>query len=141
VKAKQGSKVKIHYVGYLDDGTQVASTRDRNPHVFTIGKGQALPGLEKAVIGLGANQSKKHRVCAKDAFGDQSAELIFSLPRMAFPKDLQPRVGQRIQLDHRGADPISATVVGVEGNTVTLDANHPLAGKDVTFDITVVEVT
>lgn len=139
-KAKTGDTVEVHYTGRLDDGTEFDSSRDRDPLRFTIGQGQVIKGFEEAVTGLDEGQSVTNRIPAEEAYGPLREDLVVRAPRSALPENIQPEVGMMLQLQQEGGLPVPVTVTEVTDETVTLDANHPLAGQCLTFDIELVKV-
>jgi peptidylprolyl isomerase len=138
--AAKGSDVKVHYTGRLDDGTVFDTSKDRDPLSFTLGEGQVISGFENAVEGMGEGESKEARIPAEEAYGERREELILSVPREQFPDEVEPEVGQRLQMQTQEGEVVPVMVADVEEDVVRLDANHPLAGRDLTFDIEVVEV-
>lgn len=134
-EAKQGDRVSVHYTGRLDDGTEFDSSRDRSPLEFTIGEGQVIPGFEEAVVGMDVDDSKTISIPAAEAYGDYRQEMVFMIERTELPPGLEPEVGQRLQKGEPDGSNMVVTVVEISQESVTLDANHPLAGKDLTFDI------
>ncbi len=138
-QAKPGDTVKVHYVGTLEDGTVFVTSRNRGPLQFTIGKGNVIP-FERAVVGMNPGESKTIHVPLDRAYGPHRKELVMVVDRKQFPADLNPRVGQRLQLHQADGRTIGVTVTDVSGASVSLDANHPLAGKDLTFVIQLVDI-
>ena len=136
---KNGDTVRVHYTGTLDDGTEFDSSRDREPLEFTLGEGMLIPGFEKAVIGLGKGQSVKVTIPAAEAYGEHVEEMIITVPRDQVPPHIEPEVGLMLQLMTDGGE-MEVAVTEVTDEAVTLDANHPLAGETLTFDIELVEV-
>ncbi len=138
--AKLGDTVKVHYTGKLDDGTVFDSSVDRNPLEFTIGESQVIPGFEQAVVGMVLDESKTIKISANEAYGLRHEEMVAEVERNQFPEGMQLEVGQELQLRQDDEQIIFVAVTNVSESTVTLDANHPLAGKDLTFDIELVEI-
>jgi peptidylprolyl isomerase len=138
--AKEQDKVKIHYTGKLPDGTVFDSSQGKEPLEFTIGDRTIIPGLEEAVVGMSPGEQKTEAVAAEMAFGPFRNELVQELTRSEFPTESPPVVGQRYNAQSAGQASIVLTVIDVSGETVTVDANHPLAGKDLVFDIELVEI-
>lgn len=134
-QAKQGDKVSVHYTGRLNDGTEFDSSRDRSPLEFTIGEGQVIPGFEEAVVGMDVDESKTISIPAAEAYGDYRQEMVFKIERTELPPSLDPQVGQRLQKGESDGRNMVVTVVEVSEESITLDANHPLAGQVLTFDI------
>lgn len=139
-QAKHGDTVKVHYTGKLEDGTVFDTSIDRDPLQFTIGKGQMIPGFEQAVLGMNPGESKTIRIPTDEAYGTRREEMVMVVDRNQLPADLNPEVGQQLQNRQPDGQTIVVTVTEVSESSVTVDANHPLAGKDLTFDIQLVEV-
>lgn len=139
-QAKTGDTVKVHYTGRLDDGTVFDSSLEKEPLEFELGQGQIIPGFEEAVNGMNPGESKNISIPAADAFGDYHDELIQEVPRQEFQTDVEPQIGQRYKIDQPGEQPLILTVTNVSADSVTLDGNHPLAGKNLNFDIKLVEI-
>lgn len=138
-QAKIGSQVKVHYTGRLEDGTQFDSSREGQPLEFTIGSGQIIPGFEQAVIGMTPGESKTATIPADQAYGPHYDEMVIEVPRQQIPAHIEPEVGQKLEI-HQSDRVIDVTVTEVSHTSVTLDANHPLAGKDLVFDIQLMEL-
>lgn len=139
-QAKKGDTVKVHYTGKLKDGTVFDSSQGREPLQFTIGSGQVIPGFEEAVTGMAPQESKTADIPADQAYGARHEEMVMEVPREQVPPDIQPEVGQRLQVGMQGGQPIVVTITEVGETNITLDANPPLAGKDLIFDIELVEI-
>ncbi|GAB4344829.1 MAG: peptidylprolyl isomerase [Candidatus Abyssubacteria bacterium] len=139
-QAKSGDTVKVHYTGKLDDGTVFDSSVGREPLEFTLGGGQVIQGFEEAVVGMEPGETKTANVAAEKAYGPHREEMVVPVNRGEFPEHIEPEVGQQLQMRRTDGRSIVVTVTDVSETTVTLDANHPLAGKDLTFDIELVEV-
>ena len=139
-KAKDGDTVKVHYTGKFEDGEVFDTSLEREPLEFTIGKGQVIPGFEKAVEGMSLGDTKTTDITPEKAYGPRHEEMVTTVERNRFPADMDPKVGQRLQLRQADGKTIRVTVTDVSGSKVTLDANHPLAGKNLTFDIKLVEI-
>jgi len=139
-KAKSGDRVKVHYTGSLDDGTVFDASANRPPLEFTIGEGQLIAGFEQAVIGMNPGESKKVKIPVKDAYGPHSDEMVLVADRKELPEGLDPEVGQMLQMLEPDGGRIILRVTGVTDTSVTLDANHPLVGCDLNFDIELVEI-
>jgi peptidylprolyl isomerase len=138
--AKKGDNVKVHYTGRLEDGTVFDTSAERGPYEFTIGQSKIVPGFAEAVIGMKPGQSKTVEIPAKKAYGLRRKDMIAVIERSKLPAQLNPEVGQRLRIDQADGQKIPATVTEVSDSTVTLDANHPLAGKDLVFDIELLEI-
>jgi len=140
-QAKKGDSVKIHYTGQLDDGTVFDSSRERDPLEFTVGTGMVIPGFDEAVLGMSVGEEKRADVPADEAYGPRRDDLLISVPTDQLPEDLEPEVGQQLQMQTGDGQTFVAAVAEVEEDSVVLDANHPLAGKDLTFDIELVDIS
>jgi peptidylprolyl isomerase len=139
-KAENGNKVKVHYKGSFDDGTVFDSSEGREPLEFELGSGQVIPGFDKNVEGMELKEKKTIQIPTQEAYGDRRDELVMDLPKSEFPDDIDPAVGQQLQMQNQEGQVFNVLVTGVSGETVTLDANHPLAGKDLNFEIELVEI-
>ncbi len=139
-QAKPGDTVKVHYTGKLEDGTVFDTSANRDPLQFTIGEGQIIPGFEQAVVGMNPGESKTIKILTDDAYGPHREEMVLVIDRNQLPVDLIPEVGQQLQSRQPDGQIIVVTVIAVSESSVTVDANHPLAGKDLTFDIQLVEI-
>ena len=139
-KAKDGDTVQVNYTGKLSDGTVFDSSIGRQPLQVILGKGQVIPGFEKAILGMKVGDNKTVTIPANEAYGPYHNELIFEVPRTNMPAGVTPQVGQQLQGSQEDGSVMVATITKVSDNTVTLDANIPLAGKDLTFDIGLVKI-
>ena len=139
-QAKHGDTVKVHYTGKLEDGTVFDTSINRDPLQFTMGEGQIIPRFEQAAVGMNPGESKTTKVPADKAYGSHHKEEVLVVDRNQFPVDLKPEVGQKLQIRQADGQTIVVTVTAVSESSVTLDANHPLAGKDLTFDIQLIEL-
>ncbi len=140
-EAKNGDQVKVHYHGRLDDGSTFDSSEGRPPLQFQVGAGQVIKGFDDGVLGMKEGDKKTIHIPVHEAYGDKSPDMIIEFPRDQFPPDMSPEVG--MQLNLRGQDGRSFPVVisDVKEEVVVLDGNHPLAGKDLIFDIEMVEIS
>ncbi len=139
-KAKQGDRVNVHYTGKLDDGTVFDTSVGSEPLQFTIGEGDVIPSFEKAVVGMNPGELKTIKIMASEAYGLHREELMMVVDRVGFPANFQLEVGQHLQIRQEDGNLFFVTVADVSAANVTLDANHPLAGKDLTFDMQLVGV-
>ena len=137
---KNGDKVKVHYTGKLNDGTVFDSSEGRNPLSFTVGKGQVIPGFEKGVTNLELNKPKTITIPAAEAYGPTRKELVVELPRTQLPAKPEPKVGMGLMLRDPQGRNLPARITELKTDKVVLDLNHPLAGKDLTFEIKVVGI-
>ncbi|NDJ86069.1 MAG: peptidylprolyl isomerase [Chloroflexi bacterium] len=139
-QAKQGDTVKVHYTGKLDDGTVFDSSREREPLEFTIGEGRVIPGFEAAVEGMSTGETQTARVEPDNAYGQHRPDMVITVDPNQFPPSITPEIGQRLQVSDPQGQTFDVTVTDISPESVTLDANHPLAGKDLVFEIELVEV-
>ncbi len=140
-QAKDGDRVKVHYTGRLDDGTVFDSSMITDPLEFTIGERQVIEGFEEAVVGMSPGESRTVGVSPEKGYGHPRDDLIVTVGRDKFPDDIQPVVGKQLELRRReDGETFPVTVTDVSESTVTLDANHYLAGKELTFDIRLLEI-
>ena len=135
-----GNTVKVHYTVKLDDGTVVDSTKDKEPFTFTIGVGAAIPGFEKEIMSMSTGESKTVKVPVDDAYGPYYKELIKEVDRDQFPTDFKFEVGQRLEIPSGDGQSALVTVRGVSKKSVIFDTNHPLAGKELTIYIQLLDV-
>jgi peptidylprolyl isomerase len=140
-QAKNGDTVQVNYTGKLADGTVFDSSVGREPLEFTLGAGQMIPGFEKAVLGMKVGEKKTVTIPADEAYGPRRDDLVVKVPREKLPSGKTPEVGQQLEVRLPNGNTIIATITNVsDNNTVTIDANHPLAGKDLTFEIELVKI-
>jgi peptidylprolyl isomerase len=137
---KDGDTVKIHYTGKLSDGTVFDSTREREPMQFAVGSDEIIPGVEKAVVGMKPGESKTIKLAAGDAFGPRQDAMVFKLERNKLPDGLTLENGRQLQYTPENGPKRVLTITNVTDKSVTLDGNHPLAGKDLTFDLELVAI-
>ena len=140
MQAKRGDTVHVHYKGTLDDGTQFDSSEGSDPIVFTIGAGQVIPGFENAVEGMATGDRKTERIEAENAYGEHRDELVFTVPRNQMPEGTDVEVGDMLRVGFPDGSNAAVQVAAVDEQSVTLDANHPLAGKDLTFELELVDI-
>ncbi len=138
--AKTGDTVKVHYTGKLEDGTVFDSSVEREPLEFKIGEGRIIPGFEKAVIGMSPGERKSQTVPCDAAYGPRNEELVQLVERSAIPESIVLKEGRQLQVSQPTGQALLVTIAEVSEETVTLDANHRLAGKDLVFDIELVEI-
>ncbi len=137
---KQGDTVKVHYTGKLEDGTVFDTSRSRNPIQFTVGKGAVIEGFEQAIAGMNIGETKTTIIPVEKAYGPRRDDMIVTVKRDQFPPDVNPGVGQRLELEQENNRSLLVTVTGVSDSEITLDANHPLAGKALTFELELVGI-
>jgi peptidylprolyl isomerase len=137
---ERGDTVKVHYTGRLENGMVFDCTTSSSPLIFIIGEGELIPGFEEALMGMKIGESKKVKVPADKAYGPYHKDLAMVVEHDQLPEDFEPEVGEQLKMPHEMGYPIVYTVTEVSESTVTLDANHILAGKDLIFEIQLVEI-
>jgi FKBP-type peptidyl-prolyl cis-trans isomerase 2 len=140
-KAKKGDNVKVHYKGKLTSGEQFDSSEGREPLAFTVGAGQMIKGFDEAIPGLAVGEKKTINIAPENAYGAINMEAIIEFPKTNIPPEMNLEVGMRLQLQNDAGHPIPVVVIEVKEEAVILDANHELAGKELVFDIELVEIT
>lgn len=138
-RAEEGTTVRVHYTGRLQDERVFDSSQGRDPLEFTLGEGKVIPGFEQAVTGMQPGDEKTITIPAEQAYGPRRDEMTAEVSRTQFPPHIEPQVGQQLQMNQSGQT-IAVMVTEVSDESVTLDANHPLAGQDLTFDVELVEI-
>ena len=138
--ARDGNTVKVHYTGTLEDGTTFDTSVEREPLEFTLGTDRMIPGFEKAVYGLAVGESKTVTILAEEAYGPYRPDLVAVVEREQLPAGLEPEVGQQLHAQQTDGSTARVLVTDVSEATITVDANHPLAGKGLTFEIELVEI-
>ena len=138
-QVKVGDKVKAHYKGTLGDGTEFDNSNGKDPIEFEVGSGTLIPGFEHAVVGMAVGDKKTVTIAVEDAYGDRRDELLLEVPKEQVPPDLNANVGDELVLERNGQE-IRVRVQEVNDAGITLDANHPLAGEDLIFEIELVEI-
>lgn len=136
----QGAKVRIHYTGTLEDGSVFDSSEGRDPLEFDVGSGMIIPGLDKALPGMKVGDKKKVSIAPEEAYGPRHDEAVLEVPRTDIPAEIPLEVGIQLQMSGPQGQPVPVTVTNLTDDTVTLDANHALAGKTLTFDFEVVGI-
>jgi peptidylprolyl isomerase len=137
---RKGDTVRVHYTGRLADGTVFDSSSGRDPLQFKVGGGQVIAGFDEAVAGLNPGESVTVEIPVERAYGLRRENLVIRVPRAQVPPNIVPEVGQRLQVQSQGGRPMNVVITEVTAEAITLDANHPLAGKALTFDIQLVEI-
>jgi peptidylprolyl isomerase len=137
---KQGDTVQIHYTGTLADGSVFDSSAGHDPLRFTVGQGQVIAGFEEAILGMSVGDSKQVTIPVDKAYGRRNEDLVIQAPREHIPADLDPQVGQRLQMGGAGGELVQVMVTEISPTHVTLDANPPLAGKELNFQIELIAI-
>ncbi|MEJ2203787.1 MAG: peptidylprolyl isomerase [Gemmatimonadota bacterium] len=138
--AVEGDTVRIHYTGRLDDGTIFDTSEGREPLEFTVGSGQVISGFDSAVAGMEVNDEKTVTIPPEEAYGPRRDDLMLPMSRSHLPEELDPRVGQRLQMSSPEGRTFQVTVAEIHPDRLVLDANHPLAGQSLIFDLQLVSV-
>ncbi|MEQ8476552.1 peptidylprolyl isomerase [Fulvivirga sp.] len=140
-EVKKGDKVKVHYTGKLNDGSVFDSSANREPLEFEVGAGMMIAGFDNAVNGMKVGDKKVAEIPAAEAYGEKNDDMVVSVPKAQLPPDLNPEIGQQLSMQQPNGQAIPVVVTKVETETIEIDANHPLAGKDLIFDIELVEIS
>jgi FKBP-type peptidyl-prolyl cis-trans isomerase 2 len=138
--AEAGNKVKVHYTGTFDDGEVFDSSREAQPLEFEIGAGQVIPGFDQAIQGMEVGESKQVRIPEADAYGEYNPEMVFTTDHSQFEEGVSPEIGQQFQAQTPDGQPMLLVVKDVSEEGIVMDANHPMAGKDLNFDLELVEI-
>jgi peptidylprolyl isomerase len=139
-KVNKGDTVKVHYTGKLENGKEFDSSLDRQPLQFEVGEGRVIEGFEEAVVGMMVGEKKTVTIPAKNAYGSYDENLLIEIPKKNVPEGITPEVGMRLQLVNQQGQAAHVVVTEILDETVKLDANHPLAGKTLVFDLEVLEI-
>ena len=139
--AKSGDKVKVHYTGKLEDGSIFDSSRDREPFELTIGSGSTIPGFESAIVGMAIGDTITITILPVEAYGPKREDLFITIGRDQIPQDMTPVVGQPLQMQDPNGNIVNVTITDVRPDSVSFDANHPLAGKILIFEIELIEIS
>ena len=137
-QAKKGDTVKVHFKGTLDDGTEFASTSEASPLEFTIGEGTLIQGFEEETVGMTEGETKTVRLAAEQAFGHKREELISKIPRSAVPDNIELSVGLNLKMNTPSGNTVQVVVTDITEQDLTIDANPPLVGHALNFDIELV---
>lgn len=137
---ESGQTVKIHYTGTLDNGEKFDSSAGRDPLKFEVGSGMVIPGFEKGVLGMAIGEKKSIHIPADEAYGQPREDMMLEIDRSQLPEGLAPEVGMPLQMQGPDGQPFPVRVSKVEESTVTIDANHPLAGQNLNFELELVEI-
>lgn len=139
-RAQTGDTVRVHYTGRFEDGTVFDTSQDREPIEFTLGEHQVIPGFENAVTGMQAGETKTAQIPPEEAYGERREDLLIDVPRAEVPADIDPQIGQTLQVQGAGGQVFPVVVANVGEDMITLDANHPLAGRSLIFDIHLIDI-
>ena len=139
-QAKKGDKVKVHYHGKLTDGTTFDSSEGREPLEFTIGSGMVIPGFDKGVTGMAVGEKKTITIPSDQAYGPKQEELIMEFPVAQFPPEISPEPGMTLSMSDGQGQSFPVTVIEVKDGNVVIDANAPLAGEDLVFDLELIDI-
>ena len=139
-EAKTGDRVKVHFTGYLEDGTVFGSTMGEAPFEFIIGEKNMLPGFEQAVIGMKKGDTKTITLSPEEAYGLHKKELVTDMQRSGFPKEIKLEIGKRLRVRTQAGIYTMVTIKDFTEDSIVLDENDPLAGKTLTFKIELVEI-
>ncbi|TDE05629.1 FKBP-type peptidyl-prolyl cis-trans isomerase [Flavobacterium hiemivividum] len=140
-QVKENNTVKVHYTGKLADGQVFDSSEGKEPLAFTLGQGSLIPGFEKGLIDMKLNEKKTITIPAEEAYGDPREDLLIEVPKSELPQEMDPEVGMGLVSRTPEGQEMNLLVVEVKEESVILDGNHPLAGKELIFDLEVVEIT
>jgi peptidylprolyl isomerase len=138
--AREGDMVKVHYTGRLEDGSEFDTSIGNEPLVFTIGGNEVIPGFEGAALGMTTGELKSVTIAPESAYGPYNDELVVDMPREYIPEDIVPEIGMMLKIVDNDGNEIPVRITVIEENSITLDANHPLAGKTLVFDIELLEI-
>ncbi len=139
-KVKKGDTIRVHYTGKLEDGQEFDSSLKRDPLQFEVGTGSMIKGFENAVLDLKPGDKKTVTIVPEEAYGERDENLLIKMPKKSVPEGVTPEVGMRLQLANQQGQAVPVVVTEVLDDSLRLDANHPLAGKTLVFDIEVVEI-
>jgi peptidylprolyl isomerase len=140
MQAKEGDVVRVHYTGRLTDGTQFDSSVGREPLEFTVGAGQMIKGFDTGVRGMAVGEKKTIEIAPQDAYGERDEEAVIEFPASNIPEDMKLEPGMQLTLRNQFGQPIPVVVLEVREEVVVMDANHMLAGKDLVFEVELVEI-
>lgn len=139
-QVKEGDTIKVHYTGKFNDGSVFDSSAGHDPLEFKVGEGRVISGFEEAVVGMSPGDTKEVKISADRAYGSSKDDMIVQIDRNQIPPDIKLEVGLQLRVTRPDGQPAIVTVTELSDSGVTLDANHPLAGKDLTFEIELVEI-
>lgn len=140
MSVQSGDTIRVHYTGKLTDGTVFDSSDGRDPLEFSVGSGMVIPGFDNGVIGMEIGETKVIDIPARDAYGEASDDMTVAIPREEFGPDFTANIGEQLLIQLGDGNQIPVTIIQIDEATVTLDANHQLAGKDLVFTVTLIEI-
>jgi peptidylprolyl isomerase len=140
MQVKNGDTIQVHYKGTLSDGTLFDSSEGSEPLEFKVGEGRVIPGFEKGVIDMKVGDKKTINIPCLEAYGELNDEMKITLPRTEVPADMKPEIGMEMHLTDENGQVIPVLVIDLTEDTITLDANHPLAGEDLTFELELMNI-
>lgn len=140
-QVKSGDTVKVHYHGKLTDGTTFDSSEGREPLEFKVGTGQVIKGFDDGVTGMEVGQKKTITIPVDDAYGPKDDNMVVEFPKSNFPDDLQPEIGMQLNMTNGSGQVIPVTIVEILDESIILDANHPLAGQELVFDLELMNIS
>jgi FKBP-type peptidyl-prolyl cis-trans isomerase 2 len=138
--AKMGDTVKVHYTGRLDDESVFDTSRERAPLEFTIGEGNLIAGFEKGIIGMEIGETRTLKIPPEEGYGNRDDNLITQINRTYLPQSVEPAIGQQLQVKQPDGQAFVVWIADLDDDTVTIDANHPLAGENLNFEIELTEI-
>jgi peptidylprolyl isomerase len=139
-QAKKGDKVKVHYHGRLTDGTTFDSSQGRQPLEFEVGSGMVIQGFDEGVTGMTVGDKKTISIPPEEAYGPRQEEMVIEFPIINFPPDIKPEVGMTLQMHGENGQELPVVITAINEESITLDANHPLAGQELVFDLELVDI-
>jgi peptidylprolyl isomerase len=139
-QVKSGDTVRVHYHGKLNDGSTFDSSEGRDPLEFTVGSGQVIKGFDEAMLNMQPGEKKTVNIPVEQAYGKRNDDMMMEYPKSEFPADMKPEVGMELHMSDNMGNVFPVVIEAVNDETVILDANHPLAGKDLTFDLELVSI-
>lgn len=140
-QVQAGDEIKVHYHGKLSNGETFDSSEGGEPLKFKVGSGEVIKGFDEGVIGMKSGDKKTIIIPVEDAYGEKHEKMMFEFPRDQFPDDISPEVGMPLEMSNESGENFRVVISEVNNDNVTLDANHPLAGEALTFDLELVEIT
>lgn len=138
--ATQGHTVKVHFTGKTQDGNIFATSLGHEPLEFKLGDGEVLPGIEKAIMGMSIGEKKTTKIAPDEAYGQRNDELIFDIEKTQLPEGVPTDIGECLEFHYADGTILLLTIVEAQESKLKVDANHPLAGKDLTFELELLEL-